>query len=98
MQQGIHMLYPVEQMLHRAEQYEQEFAENERVTVVDWGCSYKQEQGYIVLEWDGEVDSAFLQRLDADTDVFDYCVYTLPSGEMDSASPIPLRQTMVHVA
>ncbi len=76
--QGIHMVYPVEQMLQRAERYEHEFAENEAVTILDWGCSYKQEQGYIVLEWMDEVDSAFLQHLDADADVLDYCVYSIP--------------------
>ncbi len=76
--QEIHILYPFEDMVQRAEQYEHEFAEHERVTIVDWGYSYKQAQGYIVLEWDDEVDPAFLHQLDTDGDVLDYSVYSLP--------------------
>jgi len=76
--QDIHILYPFECMVQRAEQYEQECAKNENMTIVDWGYSYKQAQGYIVLEWDDEVDPAFLHQLDADADVFDYSVYSLP--------------------
>ncbi len=96
--QDIHIVYPFEQMLQRAERYEQAFAENEAVTVVDWGCSYKQEQGYIVLEWTNEVDPTFLHQLDADTDVLDYCVYTVPSEETRSVTLVPLEQTRTHVA
>ena len=74
----MHLLFPLEQLLHRVEIYEQELVKQEAVTVIDCGCSYKQEQGYMVLEGDGEVDPAFLQRLDADPDVLDYCVYSVP--------------------
>ena len=96
--QSIHILYPFEQMLHRAERYEQAFAENEAVTVIDWGCSYKQEQGYIVLEWDNNVDPAFLHQLDADADVLDYCVYTVPAEQAYSMTLVPLDQAKAHIA
>ena len=58
------------------EQFE---AQKEEVTVLDWGTSYKKEAGYIVLEWEEEVDTAFIDQLTADNDVEDFSVYTIPS-------------------
>jgi len=78
MAQDVHLVFPLDQLVHRVEAYEQEFAMQEMVILIDWGCSYKQERGYLVLEWDGEVDPAFLQQLDTDVSVFDYCVYSVP--------------------
>lgn len=31
-----------------------------------------------MLEWKDEMDPAFLHQLEADADVLDYCVYSLP--------------------
>jgi hypothetical protein len=57
------------------EQFE---VQKEEVTILDWGTSYKKEAGYIVVEWDDEVDAAFIDQLTADNDVEDFCVYTIP--------------------
>ncbi len=81
--QAVHLQFPLEQLHHRVQSYEQEFAGQEVVTMIDWGCSYKLEQGYMVLEWNEEVDLAFLQRLNADPDILDYCVYTIPNVEFE---------------
>jgi hypothetical protein len=48
------------------------------VTVLDWGCSYKQEVGYIVLEWESEVDEAFIEHLTADGTVLDFTICCVP--------------------
>jgi len=57
------------------EQFE---AQKEEVIVLDWGTSYKKEAGYIVLEWEDEVDPTFIDQLTIDNDVEDFCVYTVP--------------------
>jgi phosphopantetheine adenylyltransferase len=66
-------LQPMEQALE--EQFE---AQKEKVTILDWGTSYKKEAGYIVVEWEDEVDAAFIDQLTADNDVEDFSVYTVP--------------------
>ncbi len=96
--QDVHIVYPFEHMLHRAEGYEQEFADDEAVAIIDWGCSYKQEQGYIVLEWDSEVDPDFLKRLDADHDVVDYSVYSVPCRDGLGVTTLPSEQASTYVA
>jgi hypothetical protein len=53
-------------------------AQQEEVTMLDWGCSYKQEVGYIVLEWESEVDEAFIERLTADSTVLDFTISCVP--------------------
>ena len=78
--QDVHLVFPLDQLVNRVEAYEQEFKEQDAVMLIDWGCTYKQERGYLVLEWDGEVDPAFLQRLEIDVSVFDYCVYSVPNA------------------
>src|SRR6266567_8436393 len=57
------------------EQFE---AQKEKVTMLDWGTSYKKEAGYIVVEWNDEVDAAFIDQLVADNEVEDFSIYTVP--------------------
>ncbi len=60
--------------------FEEQFAaQQEEVVVLDWGTSYKQEQGYIVIEWDAdEVAPAFIDQLNANNEIADFCIYTVP--------------------
>ena len=81
--QDVHVLFPLEQLMHRVADCEHQFANQETVTLIDWGCSYKEERGYIVLEWDSEIDAAFLHHLEVDPDVFDYCVYSVPCSAFE---------------
>ena len=71
---------PPEQVRQRAENYEQMIA---TIALLDWGFSYKREQGYIVLEWEGQVGGDFLACLAADDEVEDYCVYDVPCVAVD---------------
>ncbi len=68
-----------EQLQSMVQALEEQFeAQKEEVTILDWGTSYKKEAGYIVVEWDDEVDAAFIDQLTADNDVEDFSVYTVP--------------------
>lgn len=80
--QDVHITCSWREVRQRAEAYEQVFAKRDTVALIDWGCSYKQEEGYIVLEWEGEVDQEFLACLNADRGVLDYCVYDVPCTEL----------------
>jgi hypothetical protein len=71
----------LQQVLKRAEDYEQEFADDLTVAVLDWGFSWKRQLGYIVLEWEDLAPLEFLARLNADNEVEDYCVYDVPCVE-----------------
>lgn len=50
----------------------------EEVSILDYGHALKSTSGFIVLEWLDEVDEGFIKQLDADSGIFDYCVYTVP--------------------
>jgi hypothetical protein len=39
-----------------------------------WGLSTKQEQGYLLLEWEGEIDPAFAAHLHAEARALDVYV------------------------
>jgi hypothetical protein len=96
--QDVHITCPVEQVEARVKAYEREFANEENVIVLTWGCSYKKEQGFIVLEWDYGADLAFLERLKADKDVEDYSVYEIPSTEVSDAIGLPFIVPMQAVS
>lgn len=69
----------LDQLLPMVVAFEEQFAaQREEVVVLDWGTSYKRQQGYIVLEWEEEVDAAFIDQLTADNNVADFSVYTIP--------------------
>ena len=77
--QDVHLTCALEQLYALVDALEEQFeAQREEVTILDWGCSYKRQCGYIVLEWDGEVDEAFIEQLTADEEVDDFSVYTIP--------------------
>lgn len=57
-----------------AHSYVQEFKENKNVQVIRWGYTCKQRQGFIIMEWDGEVDEAFLDRLEKSKDIQDFYI------------------------
>jgi hypothetical protein len=77
--QDVHITCKWDQLQSMVRGIEEQFeAQKEEVTVLDWGTSYKKEAGYIVLEWEDEVDPTFIDQLTTDNDVEDFCVYTVP--------------------
>ncbi len=77
--QDVHIICKWDQLQPMVQALEEQFeAQKEEVTILDWGTSYKKEAGYIVVEWDDEVDAAFIDQLTADNDVEDFSVYTVP--------------------
>ena len=77
--QDVHIIFPLEHFHTMVAAFEEQCAaQPEEVAILDFGCSYKREQGYIVLEWNGEVDPAFIERLSAESHVLDFTVYSLP--------------------
>ncbi len=77
--QDVHITCKWDQLQRMVRGLEEQFElQQEEVTVLDWGTSYKKEAGYIVVEWDEEVDATFIDQLIADNDVEDFSVYTVP--------------------
>ena len=70
----------LDQLLSMVAAFEEQFAaQREEVVVLDWGTSYKRQQGYVVIEWDtDEVDPAFIAQLTEDGAVEDFCIYVVP--------------------
>ena len=77
--QDVHIICKWDQLQSMVAALEEQFAaQKEKVTILDWGTSYKKEVGYIVVEWQAEVDAAFIDQLTADNGVEDFSVYTIP--------------------
>jgi hypothetical protein len=77
--QDVHILCTWNQLQSMVAALEEQFeAQQEEVTILDWGTSYKKESGYIVVEWDDEVDTAFIDQLIADNHVEDFSIYSVP--------------------
>ena len=77
--QDVHIICKWDQLQSMVRALEEQFeAQKEEVTVLDGGTSYKKEAGYIVVEWEDEVDAAFVDQLTADNNVEDFSVYTVP--------------------
>ena len=77
--QDVHLTCALEHLYALVDASEEHcVARQEEVTVLDWGCSYKQEMGYIVLEWESEVDEAFIEHLTADGTVLDFTISCVP--------------------
>lgn len=77
--QDVHIFCTWDQLQSMVAALEEQFeAQQEEVTILDWGTSYKKEAGYIVVEWDGEVDTAFIDQLTADNEVVDFSIYSVP--------------------
>lgn len=78
--QDVHITCKWDRLQSMEQALEEQFeGQKEEVSILDWGTSYKKEAGYIVLEWEDEVDAAFIDQLSADSDVEDFSVYTVPS-------------------
>lgn len=74
--QDIHITFPLDQFHALLAAFEVQFeAQQPEVTVLDFGSSYKQAVGYLVLEWADEVDESFIHQLTADNTIGDFCVY-----------------------
>ena len=77
--QDVHITCALEHLYALVDAFEEQcVVQREEVTVRDFGCSYKQEVGYIILEWESEVDEVFIEQLAADETIADFCVYTAP--------------------
>jgi hypothetical protein len=70
--QEAHLICPHEQVEAMAHAYVEEFKGNQAVQVLRWGYTSKQRQGFIILEWDGEVPWPFLDRLEQSKDIQDF--------------------------
>jgi hypothetical protein len=79
--QDVHItIRQLDRLLPSVAAFEEQFAaQREEVAILDWGTSYKRQQGYIVIEWDtDEVDPAFITQLAEDDAVEDFCIYMVP--------------------
>ena len=77
--QDVHITFPLAHFHTMVAAFEEHCAaQRAEVTVRDFGCSYKQEVGYIVLEWENEVDEAFIEHLSADGSVLDFTISCVP--------------------
>jgi hypothetical protein len=77
--QDVHLTCALEHLYTLVDAFEEHCAARQaRVRVLDWGCSYKQEVGYIVVEWESEVDEAFIEHLTADGTVLDFTISCVP--------------------
>jgi hypothetical protein len=81
--QEVHITCPWDHVLSLLQAFGKQFEHVEEVAVLDWGHTYKQVHGYIVLEWDDEVSQAFIDQLDADNNVIDFCIYSIPCSTDD---------------
>jgi hypothetical protein len=80
--QAIHITCRYDCLLSLAESLEAHLAGLEGVMLLEYGFSQKRIDGYVVLQWDEEeVDEAFLQKLEAEETIFDYCVYSVSDLE-----------------
>jgi hypothetical protein len=85
----VHITFPLAQFHAMVSAFEGQFeAQQKEVAILDFGCSYKQERGYIVLEWEDEVDPTFIDQLYADSNVLDFSVYCIPCITDDQLSAL----------
>ena len=74
----VHITFPFDQFHAMLAAFEEQFAaQHDHVLMLDCGCSQKQEVGYIVLEWDDEVDPAFIDQLTNDSTILDFCTFSV---------------------
>ena len=83
----IHITFPLDQLVPMLAAFGKQFAaQPEEVTVLDWGCTYKLEHAYIVLEWSDEVADTFMEQLTADKTILDFSLFHVPCAD-DPFSP-----------
>src|SRR5579862_1542325 len=73
--QEVHLICPREIVETLASSYVQEFKDKKNVQVTRWGYTCKEKQGYIILEWDGEADEVFLDRLEQSKEIQDFYLH-----------------------
>jgi hypothetical protein len=88
--QEVHLFCPREQVEVLAHAYVEEFKGRQDVQVVRWGRTNKQQQGVIILEWDGEVPWPFLDRLEQSQAIEDFylqgvCYDLIPPETIESS-------------
>ena len=77
--QDMYITFPLEHFHMMVAAFEEQCAaQPEDVAILDFGCSYKREQGYIVIEWHDSVSPAFIEHLSAESNVLDFSVYSIP--------------------
>jgi len=85
--QDVHITFPVEHFHAMVAAFEEQCAaQPEDVAILDFGCSYKRERGYIVLEWRDTVNPAFIEHLSAEGNVLDFTVYGIPCLTSEQAA------------
>lgn len=91
--QDIHITFQLDQLHAQVAAFEAQFAAQQpEVTMLDFGSSYKQAVGYLVLEWADEVDEFFIHQLTADNTIGDFCVYSIPCSTDDPFGPLTYAQ------
>ena len=77
--QDVHITFSLEHFHAMVAVFEEQCAaQPEEVAILDFGCSYKLQQGYIVIEWNRDVDPAFIEQLSAESTILDFTMYSLP--------------------
>jgi hypothetical protein len=86
--QDVHLTFPIEHFHAMVAAFaEQVAAQHEAVTILDCGCSSKAFHGYIVLEWEDDVDESFIAQLAADWNVLDFSVYSVSCLTDEQVAP-----------
>lgn len=76
MLQGVYFTVPLQQREWMLAKIEQWFAERDEIIFISSGETHKQQQGYILLEWEGVgIDPLFLAILTHEEMVDDYTIY-----------------------
>lgn len=79
--QGVWFTVAADQLEMILERIELWFEDTDEVTLIDHGQTDKQEDGTVILEWEGfEINPLFIKILEHDELVLDFCVYNRPEG------------------
>jgi hypothetical protein len=77
--QNVHLTFPLEHFHAMVAAFEEQYAaQPEDIAILDFGCSYKLQQGYIVLEWQDSISPEFIEYLSAESNILDFTVYSIP--------------------
>jgi len=87
--QDVHLTFPIEHFHAMVAAFAEQMAtQHEAVTILDCGCSSKAFHGYLVLEWEDEVDESFIAQLTADWNILDFSVYSVPCLPNERVAPL----------
>ena len=76
--QDVHITCPHDLVEQIVAEFERQFTDHSDVEVYDYGWSSKFRTGYIILNWEGQVDPVFEAQLDTDDRLEGHTVYDLP--------------------